>query len=98
MLKLKYSQFNYSQLNKKQKSNSPIKFISCIFLSLIFIYCYYFYHSISYKTINKIKNKEGNDDDNEINFEKFEANIFHKIKDRIKGPTLMFLNEYYFIN
>ena len=100
MFKIKDSQFNYSQSNKKQKSNSPIKFISCIFLLLIFIYCYYFYHSISYKTMNKIKinNKEGNNDDNEINFEHFEANIFNKIKDRIKGPTLMFLNEYYFIN
>ena len=46
----------------------------------------------------KINNKEGNSDDNEINFEHFEANIFYKIKDRIKGPTLMRLNEYYFIN
>ena len=81
MFKIKDSQFNYSQSNKTQKSNSPIKFISCIFLLLIFIYYYYFYHSISNKTINKIKNnnKEGNNDDNEINLEHFEANIFKRI-------------------
>jgi len=85
-------------LTKKHKKSNPIKIAFFIFLIFISIYYYYFYNSLLSKTINAIDNKERNINEDEINFEHFEANIFDKIKDRIKGPTLMFLNEYYFIN
>lgn len=69
------------------------KYFICIIL--IIIYLVDKYHSELFQNfgVNLINNEK--DENNPENCEKY---ILDRIKDRLKGPQLMGINEYYFIN
>ena len=89
--KIRKYKFKNTIINTKKRK--ILKYFICIILIIIYLVDKYNSKLFQYFGVNPTINEK-----DENNPENYETHILDRIKDRLKGPQLMGINEYYFIN